>query len=121
MAGLGFNDERYWTEPVNEYIGFQQVPQDQYVDNRTTSAGYPIIDNRTAAQVVRDKQENEQGLYDATIDMLPIYGIAAHGISGLERGLATRVLRKAVNALQNDMPKKDIFKNIAFLNTLKGK
>ena len=120
MAGLGL-DDRYWTEPVNRYVGFEQVPQDQYVDNRTTSAGYPIIDDRTEAEIVRDKQIEEQGLYDASIDMLPVYGIAAKGIVGLERGLATKMLRKAVKALQGDMSKKDIAKQIALYNMYGGK
>ena len=115
MAGLGLND-RFYTEPVNRYVGFEQVPQDQYVDNRTTSAGYPLVDNRTEAEIVRDKQIENQGLYDASIDMMPIYGVAANGIRGIGRGLATKMLRKAVNAINGSMSKKDMAKQIALYN-----
>lgn len=77
-------DNKYYTDPMNDIIGFNQTPQDQFVDNRTTSAGNSILDTRTMAEAAYDNQINNQALYDISLDLaIPAGSAIASGLGNL--------------------------------------
>ncbi len=86
--------------PVNQLVGFDQQPQDQYVDNRTTSAGSPIIDTRTPAEIGYDNTIQNQGLYDMSLDFAIPAGQAIGGILRGGAGLGLRGLEGMSNLRQ---------------------
>lgn len=84
---------KYANEPVNQVIGFQQVPQNRFVDNKSTSAGEAIVDTRTPSEIVLDGTIARQGLRDNTFDVLPVYGAGSNAIkAGL--GFAGRGIKR---------------------------
>ena len=77
------NDE-YW-KPINTPIAFIQEPQNKYVDSQTTSAGTPVYEERSPAEIAYERQIQEQGLYDATPDILTL-GLGGRAIDSAMRG-----------------------------------
>lgn len=88
MAGYGGllgnyrgSEEDYFTKNLDDLVGFHQVPQNQYVDTHTTSAGVPIIDERTQSAKDLDNVAQNQGLADITLDaVIPAGQLAAGAI-----------------------------------------
>ena len=83
MNGLSDISKDYYTKPLNNLVGFNQIPQNKFVDNRTTSVGEPVIDTRSQSDKDYDNIMRRQGLIDLSLDF------AIPGGQLVSRGLST--------------------------------
>ena len=63
-----------------DIVGFNQTPQDQFVDNRTTSVGESVIDDRYDWEKTLDQMDEDQGLIDTTLDFVPGAPLVSRGV-----------------------------------------
>lgn len=101
MSGLlgtyNGTEEDYFNKVLNQLVGFNQEPQDQFVDNRSTSAGSPVVDYRTQAQKDVDTMNQSQGLVDITLDTVIPAGQAIAGAMRVGSGLGLKGLQHMEN------------------------